>query len=59
VDTAIDGAVAGEMLQLNKHDLLIIDNDIPVKSGIELIKKLFAARMALPVFLVSGTLPTE
>jgi DNA-binding response OmpR family regulator len=28
-------------------------------SGIELIKKLHAARMALPVILVSGTIPTE
>ena len=47
------------MLQLNGYDLLITDNKMPKVSGVDLLNKLYAARMALPVITVSGTMPTE
>jgi DNA-binding response OmpR family regulator len=59
VDAAEDGAVAWDALQLNSYDLLITDNNMPKVSGIELLKKLHAARMALPVIMATGALPEE
>jgi DNA-binding response OmpR family regulator len=59
VDAAADGAIAWDTLKLNSYDLLITDNNMPKVSGVELLKKLRAARMALPVILVSGTMPTN
>ncbi|HEV2328005.1 MAG TPA: response regulator [Verrucomicrobiae bacterium] len=58
VDTAADGAIAWETLQLNTYDLLLTDHDMPNLTGVELLKKLRAARMSLPVILISGTIPT-
>ncbi len=59
VDAAEDGAVAWDNLQRNNYDLLITDNNMPKVSGFELLKKLRAGRMALPVIMASGTLPAE
>jgi DNA-binding response OmpR family regulator len=59
VDVAEDGAVAWNTLQTNHYDLVVTDHRMPKVSGVQLVKKLRAARMALPVILVSGTLPTE
>jgi DNA-binding response OmpR family regulator len=59
VDAAADGAIAWDTLNLNSYDLLVTDNNMPKVSGVELLKKLRAARMALPVILVSGTMPTN
>ena len=59
VDAAEDGAAAWEALQLNRYDLLVTDNDMPKVSGVELLKKLHAVRMALPVIMATGTLPEE
>ena len=59
VDAAEDGAVAWDALQLNSYDLVITDNRMPKLSGVELLKKLRAARMALPVIMATGTLPTH
>jgi CheY-like chemotaxis protein len=58
-ETAADGAAAWEALQANCYDLLITDNKMPKLSGVELVKKLRFARMALPVILASGTIPTD
>lgn len=58
VDTAPDGAGAWVALQLFDYDLLITDYDIPNVSGLDLLKKLYAAYMTLPVIMVSGTMPT-
>lgn len=57
-ETAEDGAAAWESLQANVYDLLITDNNMPRVSGIELVKKVRAAHLALPVILTSGSLPT-
>src|SRR5580693_7387356 len=59
VDAAADGADAWDVLQLNSYDLLVTDYNMPRMSGIELIQKLHAAHMALPVIMASGTIPTE
>jgi DNA-binding response OmpR family regulator len=59
VDTAENGTAAWEALQMNDYKLLITDNEMPQLSGVELVKKLRAARMTLPVIMVSGTMPTE
>jgi len=59
VDAAPDGAIAWDTLQLNSYDLLVTDHQMPKVTGIELLKKLLAAHMALPVILVSGTIPTQ
>jgi len=59
VDTAEDGAAGWEALHAKSYDLLITDNSMPKVSGVELVKKLRSARMALPVILASGAVPTE
>ena len=59
VDAAEDGMVAWQALNSDRYDLLITDNDMPEVSGLELLDKLHAARMPLPVIMMSGTMPTE
>jgi DNA-binding response OmpR family regulator len=57
VDSAEDGDVAWGNLQQHSYDLLITDQKMARVSGIELLKKLRAARMELPVVMVTGTMP--
>ncbi len=59
VDAAEDGAVAWDTLQLNGYDLLVTDNKMPKVTGVELLQKLHAARIFLPVIMATGTLPDE
>ena len=59
VDIAEDGAAAWEALQTGTFHLLITDHDMPKLTGIELVKKLRSARMALPVILATGGLPAK
>jgi len=59
VEAAVDGAEGWEALNANRYDLLITDNNMPKLTGIELIKKLNAARMPVPVILASGVSHTE
>jgi len=59
VDAAEDGAAAWDALQLNSYDLLVTDNDMPKVTGVELLKKLHAASIALPVIMATGALPQE
>ncbi|HEU5070717.1 MAG TPA: response regulator [Verrucomicrobiae bacterium] len=58
VDAAEDGAVAWDALQSNSYNLMVTDNAMPKVTGLELLKKLHGARMALPVIMATGTLPT-
>ena len=58
VDVAEDGAAAWAALQLHHYDLLITDQFLPNVSGVELLKKMHAARMPLPVIMVTEILPT-
>jgi len=59
VDAVEDGAAAWEALQADSYDLMITDNNMPNLTGIELLKKLYAARMALPFIMTSGQMPEE
>jgi CheY-like chemotaxis protein len=59
VDAAEDGAAAWTALQLNRYDLLVTDNDMPKISGVELLKKVHATSMPLPVIMATGTIPDE
>lgn len=54
VEAAVDGAQGWEALNTNRYHLLITDNNMPNLTGIELIKKVNAARMPVPVILASG-----
>jgi CheY-like chemotaxis protein len=58
VDVAENGGDAWRDLQLSKYDLLITDQFMPKVSGVELLKKIHAARMTLPVIMATGYLPT-
>ena len=55
--TAEDGAAGWEMLSSNHYHLLITDNTMPKVSGVELLKRLWAAGMALPVIMATGRWP--
>ena len=55
VDTAEDGASAWNMLQPGSYHLLVTDNEMPNLSGLELLKKVHDARIALKVVLASGS----
>ena len=58
VDTAEDGAVAWQALNAANYNLVITDNNMPELTGVDLLRKLRSARMALPVIMATGTLPT-
>ena len=58
VDAAEDGAEGWEALHARSYDLLITDNNMPKVSGVELVKKVRCAGMALPVIMASGS-PAE
>ena len=62
VDTAEDGEAGWKALHAvsfapDSYDLLITDHDMPGISGLDLIKKLRAARMELPFIMATGKLP--
>jgi|ERR1700722_1110746 len=59
VDAAEDGAIAWTALQARPYDLLITDHNMPNVTGVELVRKLRSARMALPVVMVTGILPSH
>ncbi len=64
VDTAEDGLVGWKTLHAARHapesyHLLITDHDMPGLTGLALVKKLRAARMALPVIMATGRIPPE
>jgi two-component system OmpR family response regulator len=59
VDVAADGAAGWEALQANRYSLLITEHEMPHLTGVELVKKLRAARMALPVVMAARRLPVE
>jgi DNA-binding response OmpR family regulator len=59
VDAAEDGTAGWEALQLNSYDLLVTDNNMPKVSGVELLIKLRAARVFLPVIMATATLPKK
>jgi len=59
VHTAGDGAAAWDELQLNNYDLMVTDNEMPKLSGVGLLKKVHATRLALPVIMAPGRFPLD
>jgi DNA-binding response OmpR family regulator len=64
VVTAEDGLAGWKALHAARHApesyaLLVTDHDMPGLTGLALVKKVRAARMALPVIMATRTLPTE
>jgi DNA-binding response OmpR family regulator len=57
VDVAEDGAAAWEALNTNRYDLLLTDHAMPKVTGVELLKKLHDARIAVPVIMATGSFP--
>jgi CheY-like chemotaxis protein len=56
VDVAQDGTTAWAALQTHKYNLLITENERPNLAGDELMMKLRAARVDLPIITVAGSL---
>lgn len=59
VNAAEDGAAGWKELHACNYHLLITEHDLPKLTGVELIRKLRAAHMALPVVMAAGRLPTR
>jgi two-component system alkaline phosphatase synthesis response regulator PhoP len=58
VDVAEDGAIAWTALKIYQYDLLFTDQFMPKLSGVELLKKIYAANKTLPIIMATGFLPT-
>jgi two-component system chemotaxis response regulator CheY len=58
-EVAEDGAIAWLALQFSRYDLLITDQNMPKMSGTELLQKIRAAHMTLPVILATGLSPAR
>jgi CheY-like chemotaxis protein len=52
-----DGAAGLEELQADSYDLIVTDNKMPKMTGLEMLEKLYAARMSLPVIMATRHLP--
>jgi two-component system cell cycle sensor histidine kinase/response regulator CckA len=59
VDAAADGAAGWEALQAKHYDLIITDNFMPNVTGIEMVKKIHAGSMNLPVIMATAIFPQE
>ena len=59
VDVAENGAAAWDAIQLNNYNLVITDNTMPRMTGIQMIEKMRAAGMVVPVIVASGTMSKE
>ncbi len=56
VDAAADGQAGWEALLARPYDLLITEHDLPRLNGLELIKKVCASSLTLPIIIASGSL---
>jgi DNA-binding response OmpR family regulator len=59
VVAAEDGAAGWEAVQDNNYNLLITEYSLPRLTGIELVRKLRAARMAVPVVMTAVRMPVQ
>ena len=59
VEAAEDGSVAWDSLQLKSYDLIITDNAMPRMTGLELIERMFATGIVVPIIMASGTIPKQ
>ena len=59
VEGVKDGVEGLEELLTCDYDLVITDNTMPRMTGIQMIAKLYAARLSLPVIMATGQLPVH
>jgi DNA-binding NtrC family response regulator len=59
VDAVEDGTAGWKALQARAYELLITDLDMRRMAGLKLVKRMRAARLALPVILASGTMTPQ
>jgi two-component system, cell cycle sensor histidine kinase and response regulator CckA len=59
VDGAADGAAGWEAIHAKHYDLVITDNFMPHVTGIEMVKKIHAGSMNLPVIMATAIFPQE
>ena len=59
VDAAEDGFAALKALRVNNYNLLITEHNLPKLTGVELVRKLRAARMAVSVVMTAIRLPVQ
>jgi DNA-binding response OmpR family regulator len=57
VEVANNVAAGWAALQRNNYDLIIADNKTPDMTGIDMIGKLRAARISIPIIMITGNLP--
>jgi len=57
VEGVKDGAAGWEALQADSYDLIVTDNKMPRMTGLEMIEKLYAAHISLPVIMATRHLP--
>ncbi|MBX9906393.1 response regulator [Patescibacteria group bacterium] len=54
VFSAVNGEEAEEKLELGSFDLILSDNNMPFKDGVDVLRALRAAGNAIPFILMSG-----
>lgn len=54
VDVAGDGASGWDVFCSKRYDLLITDNDMPVLTGLDLVRRVRAIPHKIPVIVISG-----
>ena len=59
VNAAEDGDAGWEELQANHYHLLITEHNLPKFSGIKLVRKVRAARLALRVVMIASRIPVH
>ena len=59
VDCAEDGEAGWQALRADPLDLLITDHEMPRLSGLDLLRRVRAVPLALPVILMSGNMPAD
>lgn len=57
VEGVNDGAHGWAVLQVKHYDLVITDNTMPRMTGLEMIEKLRAAEMKIPIIMATGFMP--
>ena len=58
VDTAENGIAALHSIKTEHYDLLIVEDEMALVTGLELVKKLRLEQMMVPVIMVLGSMPT-
>lgn len=59
VEAVEDGAAAWETLNAHHYDLMVTDNSMPNVSGVELLRRLHARHVAMPVIMATGAVPAD